>query len=123
MDTTSSFPTDDAVRFNGQTINATGPQQMTFAEVISQISKATGRFISYQPISVGEYALQLKAADLPDEYVWLFTYLFKEVVGNPINHEVSNDIGKVLGRQATDFSEYVERTMETGVWNSTVAVV
>ncbi|HAA18055.1 MAG TPA: NmrA family transcriptional regulator, partial [Cytophagales bacterium] len=60
------------------------------------------------------------AAGLPDSYVWLFGYLFQEVLGNPDNQAVSQDVMRVLGRQATSVEEYVERTKATGVWNQAV---
>ena len=59
----------------------------------------------------------MKAAGLPDSYVWLFGYLFEEVLGNPENQEVSDDVARVLGRKATDFKAYVGKTMLTGVWD------
>lgn len=109
---------DDA--YNGQTITVTGPRKMTFKEVVSEIATGIGKEIAYHPISIEEFKAGMKAAGLPDSYVWLFGYLFKEVLGNPKNQVVSNDIEKVLGRKATDFSEYVQKTVGTGVWNQTV---
>jgi hypothetical protein len=43
--------------------------------------------------------------------------LFKEVLGNPENQEVSNDVAKVLNRPAKDFETYAKQTAATGVWN------
>ena len=104
--------------YNGQTITVTGPRKMTFKEVVETIAKGTNREIQFQPISIDEYSTVMKTAGLPDAYVWLFSYLFKEVLGNEENQAVSHDIEKVLGRKATDFSEFVEKTATTGVWNS-----
>ncbi len=104
--------------YNGQTITVTGPRKMTFKEVVETIAKGTNREIQFQPISIEEYSAVMKTAGLPDAYVWLFSYLFKEVLGNEENQVVSHDIEKVLGRKATDFSEFVKKTATTGVWNS-----
>lgn len=109
---------DDA--YNGQTITVTGPRKMTFKEVVSEISEGIGRQIEYQPISLAEYSSIMEAAGLPPDYIWLFEYLFKEVLGNPDNQEVSNDVEKVLGRKATDFSDFVKKTAASGVWNQPV---
>ena len=106
--------------YNGETITVTGPRKMTFKEVVEAMSEGIGRTINYQPISIEEFKAGMKAAGLPDSYVWLFGYLFKEVLGNPNNQSVSRDIEKVLGRKATDFTEYVEKTIETGIWNQSV---
>ena len=104
--------------YNGQTITVTGPRKMTFKEVVETIAKGTNREIQFQPISIEEYSAAMKTAGLPDAYVWLFSYLFKEVLGNAENQVVSHDIEKVLGRKATDFSDFVKKTATTGVWNS-----
>jgi len=110
---------DDA--YNAQTITVTGPRKMTFREVVEEIAQGTQRQITFQPISLEAYAEGMKAAGLPDDYVWLFTYLFKEVLGKPENQKVSGDVEKVLGRKATDFREYVKKTAATGVWQQAVA--
>lgn len=103
--------------YNGETITVTGPRKLTFKEVVAEIAKGTGRQIGFQPISIDEYAEAMKASGLPDDYVWLFSYLFKEVLGNPENQEVSHDAEKVLGRKAIDFSEFVKKTVATGIWH------
>jgi uncharacterized protein YbjT (DUF2867 family) len=109
---------DDA--YNGQTITVTGPRKMTFKEVVETMAKGIGKPIQYQPISIEEFKDGMKAAGLPESYVWLFGYLFKEVLGNPDNQTVSHDVERVLGRKAIDFSEYVEKTVPTGVWNESI---
>ncbi|MEN8250502.1 MAG: NmrA family NAD(P)-binding protein [Bacteroidota bacterium] len=109
---------DDA--YNGQTITVTGPRKLTFKEVVQEIAKGTFREIQFHPISIDEYSDGMKAAGLPDAYVWLFSYLFKEVLGNPENQDVSQDVEKVLGRKATDFSKFVTKTADTGVWNKPI---
>jgi hypothetical protein len=90
---------------------------------VDTISKGLGRDIRYIPISIEEFKAGMKAAGLPDSYVWLFGYLFEEVLGNPANQEVSNDVEKVLGRSATDFVEYVQKTVVSGVWNKEVTTL
>jgi uncharacterized protein YbjT (DUF2867 family) len=110
--------TDDT--YNGQTITVTGPRKMTFGEVVHTIAAATGRQISFEAVSIETYGEAMKAAGLPDSYVWLFTYLFREVLGNAQNQEVSHDLERVLGRQAKDFKEYAKETAKTGVWNQTL---
>jgi hypothetical protein len=65
----------------------------------------------------------MKTAGLPADYIWLFEYLFREVLGNPKNQVVSNDIEQVLGRKAKDFSEFAAETAETGVWDPSVTQI
>ena len=109
--------------YNGQTITVTGPRKMTFQEVIEEIAEETKRPIRFQAISIEEYTEGMKKAGLPDDYVWLFSYLFSEVLGNPANQDVSQDVEKVLGRKATDFKDYVKKTVVTGVWHRQVQYV
>ena len=107
-------------QYNGQTITLTGSRKLTFREAIAEIAAGSGRDISFQALSPNEYQEVLKAAGIPDDYVWLLNYLFKEVLGNPENQEISYDIESVLGRSATDFGDYVRDTAITGTWNQPV---
>lgn len=106
--------------FNNQTITLTGPRKLTFEEAVSEIADGSQRQIGFQPISLNQYQVAMQEAGLPKEYIWLFSYLFKEVLGNPENQEISQDIKQVLGREATDFSEFVVKTADSGVWNQPI---
>ena len=108
--------------YNGKTVTVTGPRKMTFREAVETMAAKIGKEIHYQPISIEEFKDGMKAAGLPDSYVWLFGYLFEEVLGNVDNQEVSHDVQKVLGREATDFKDYVVKTLTTGVWNQEVHI-
>ena len=103
--------------FNGQTITVTGPEKLTFEQVVKIMEKTIGREIQYIPISIDAFKAGMKAAGLPDSYVWLFGYLFEEVLGNPDNQVVSDDVERVLGRSATSFEDFAQKTLATGVWN------
>ena len=62
----------------------------------------------------------MQEAGLPEDYIWLFDYLFREVLSKEENQVVTSDVEKVLGRKATDFEEYVQRTAKTGIWNQNI---
>jgi len=102
---------------DGKIYQLTGPRLLTFIEAINEISNATKREISFTPISLPAYTNVMKQQGVPSDVVWLFEYLFSEVLGNPKNSEITNDIEKVLDRKAKDFSEYVKEIAATGVWN------
>ncbi|SHM55672.1 Uncharacterized conserved protein YbjT, contains NAD(P)-binding and DUF2867 domains [Cyclobacterium lianum] len=106
--------------FNGQTLTVTGPRKMTWTEVADALAEGIGKSIQYQPISIEEFKSGMKQAGLPDSYVWLFGYLFDEVLGNPENQDISHDIEKVLGRKAIEFKDFVSKTKETGVWSQSI---
>ncbi len=106
--------------YNNQTITVTGPRKLTLKQSIEAIAERTRKEIKFQAISIEDYEEGMKTAGLPDDFVWLFSYLFREVLGNQDNQVVSNDIEGVLGRKALDFSEFVKRTAETGIWNQSI---
>jgi uncharacterized protein YbjT (DUF2867 family) len=117
-DVVSKAILDDS--YNGQTITVTGPQKRTFKEVVEIMAEAIDKHIQFVSISIDEFKEGMKQAGLPDSYVWLFGYLFQEVLGNPENQEVSDDVAKVLGRPAIDFETFAKQTAATGIWNQSV---
>ncbi|PKV50542.1 uncharacterized protein YbjT (DUF2867 family) [Aquimarina sp. MAR_2010_214] len=105
-------------KHNGKIYQLTGSRQLTFKEVIQEISEATGRKINFTPIALPAYTNVMKQQGVPADFIWLIEYLFSEVLGNPTNSEITNDIEEVLGRKPKDFSAYVKETAITGIWNS-----
>ena len=103
-------------KHNRKIYQLTGPRQLTFKQVIEEISTIVGRNIKFDSITLDEYSKILKQYQVPENYIWLINYLFKEVLVNE-NSSVSNDIEKVLGRKSKDFIEYAKETASTGVWN------
>lgn len=105
-------------KHSGKTYQLTGPRSLTFIDVIEEISEVIGRDISFTPIALPAYVNVMKQQDVPADFIWLIEYLFSEVLGNPNNAEVTNDIEIVLGRKPKDFLDYVKETAATGIWNS-----
>lgn len=107
---------------NGQIYDLTGPRLLTFEEAVAEIAKATGRNIAFQPLTVQEYAQMLRDYQVPEEYIWLVVYLFEQVLDGR-NSSVTQDVEKVLGRKAKDFSEYAREAAATGIWKTESALV
>ncbi|MDC6365706.1 MULTISPECIES: NAD(P)H-binding protein [Flavobacteriaceae] len=105
---------------NGEIYELTGSRLLTFKEVVEEIAQASGREIAFTPISLPAYVKIMEEQGVPADYVWLINYLFSEVLTNPENQIIKHDIEKVLGRKPIDFSDYVKRTVATGVWNPVV---
>ena len=105
---------------DGNIYELTGPRTLTFEEAINEISAGTGRNIQFQSVSLEAYNSMMKGAGVPEDYIWLFDYLFREVLGQEKNQVISNDVEKVLGRKATDFKEFVQKTAKTGIWNQSL---
>ena len=102
---------------NGKIYQLTGSRLFTFKDVIKEISEVTLRDIAFTPIALPAYVNVMKQQGVPVDFVWLIEYLFSEVLGNPSNSEITNDIENVLGRKPKDFLDYVKETAATGVWN------
>ena len=102
---------------SGQTFELTGPSTYTFPEAVAEIAKATGREIGFTPVSIEDYKGEMEKMGLPADYVWLITYLFTEVLGNPSNEIMTDHIERILGRPAKDFGTFVKEVAATGLWN------
>ncbi|MNG05070.1 hypothetical protein D3C84_882420 [compost metagenome] len=61
------------------------------------------------------YRQALEQAQLPTELIELVLYLFTTVLDGR-NTPVTDGVQRALGRPARDFSDYVRRTVATGVW-------
>jgi len=104
-------------KHNDQIYELTGPRLLTFQEVVSEIAIATERTIEFTPISLSAYSKMMEEIQVPADYIWLINYLFTEVLGKEGNDVITNDVEKILGRKAKDFTTYVLETAATGVWN------
>jgi len=103
-------------RHNGHIYELTGPRQLTFKQATAEISQVTGRDIAFTPLTLAEYQKMLREYQVPENYIWLINYLFTEVLVTK-NSGISQDIKKVLGRPAKDFSTYARETATSGIWN------
>jgi len=106
-------------KHNGQTYELTGPRLLTFKEIIAEIAKTSGRKITFQDLTLEEYIQMLRTYQVPEDHIWLVNYLFEQVLDGR-NSSITNDIEKVLGRKAKDFSVYAAETAKTGIWNQIV---
>ncbi|AXB58599.1 Rossmann-fold NAD(P)-binding domain-containing protein [Flavobacterium fluviale] len=103
-------------KHNGQTYELTGPRLLSFEQAVSEIAKVIKKEIVFESLTVEKYINMLREYQVPEDEIWLINYLFSEVMDGR-NSSTTNDIEKVLGRKATDFSEFVKETAKTGVWN------
>lgn len=94
----------------------TGPRAMTFAQCIKYISKSLGRPIKYTSIPVDHYISALRDEGVSADLQWLLRELFS-VVFDGRNSSVMTGVEEALGRPATDFEDYVEKVIDSGVWS------
>ena len=103
--------------YNGEVIEVTGPELITFKDIVNIISRSANRKLNFYDITLEQYIYGMKQMQIPNDVVWLIEYLFSHVLTNPKNQLVVNDIERVLGRKAKTFLEYAEETAKTGIWN------
>lgn len=94
----------------------TGPRALTFAQCIDEISEAIGHPLKFTSIPVDAYINALNEQGVPEEMQWLLRELFT-VVFDGRNRKVMSGVEEALGRPATDFKTYIQKAIESGVWN------
>lgn len=94
----------------------TGPHALTFAQCVEAISQALGRTVKYTSIPVDAYINALNVQGAPADLQWLLHELFT-VVFDGRNSNVMPGVEDALGRPATNFKTYVQKTIESGVWD------
>ena len=104
-------------RHRNKLFEVSGPRALSFAECIQEISTALGRPVKYTQVSIDAYIKQLQEQGMPEDMQWLLRELFT-VVFDGRNSEVAPGVEQALGRQATDFSSYVQKTVASGIWDS-----
>lgn len=100
----------------GQVYELTGPRLLTFEDAIGEIAAATGRPLRFVSVSTDEYASAAAAEGVPEDVVWLTTYLFSEVLDGR-NASLADGVQRALGREPRDFRDYVRKAAATGVWS------
>ncbi len=95
----------------------TGPRLLTFAEVAVELSRATGRTITYQQIPHEAFLAGVAESGAPQEVVWLMDYLFATVLDGR-NAYLTDGVQRALGRPPRDFSEYAREVAGTKTWRN-----
>ncbi|MBO3697943.1 NmrA family NAD(P)-binding protein [Roseivirga sp. E12] len=103
-------------KYNGRVLEVTGPELITFGDVISMINQATGRDIKLHAIDIDSYVEMLREHKVPESYIWLINYLFTNVLDGR-NSSTTKTVDELLGRPAKSFADYATETAKTGVWN------
>ena len=104
--------TDD--RHANRVYELTGPRALSFAQAVSEIAAGTARPLRYTQITPEEFAASMRPY-VPQTIVQLLQELFRVVLDGR-NTPVATGVDEALGRPARDFSDYVRRTVATGVW-------
>lgn len=100
---------------SGQLYELTGPRLMTFAEAVSEISRAAARDIRYVPLDADAFVEALKKAGVPDEEIQLLEYLVTGVLDGR-NESLADGVQRALGRPPRDFADYARDAAAAGAW-------
>jgi uncharacterized protein YbjT (DUF2867 family) len=100
----------------GRVYELTGPRLLTFHDVADDLSKATGRTVTYLPVSTEEYVVAAIDAGVPPDEASMLGELFAHIFDGH-NSSLASGVEEALGRQARDFSDFAARAASTGVWD------
>ena len=99
-------------RHVGQVYELTGPELLSFEEAAEELTKATGRKISFTPITQDAFRESIVSSGWPEEY----SYMYSGIADGKLAY-VTDDVERVLGRKPRRFSEYARDAAATGVWD------
>lgn len=103
-------------RHSRQLYEVTGPRLMTFAEMASELSAATGRPIQHVPITFEQFHAGL--VEVGGEFVAdVFTAIARETLDGR-NAQLADGVQRALGREPRDFSEFARTAAEAGAWSA-----
>ena len=97
----------------------TGPELLTFAECVAEISRQTGRPIAYRTVAAEQWLQVLQQQGVPDDIRDLLKELFTEVLDGR-NASLSTGVTEALQRPPTPFATYVRKTIDRGLWSPAV---
>jgi uncharacterized protein YbjT (DUF2867 family) len=100
---------------NRKIYEVTGPRLLTFKQAVEEIARATGRTITFEKVSMDDYAVALSEFGLPAEIISLISYLLTEVLDGR-NESITDGVEKALGRKPKDFSEFAREAAAAGTW-------
>jgi uncharacterized protein YbjT (DUF2867 family) len=90
----------------GQTYELSGPEALSFAEMLARIAAMTGDPVLYSDVAPDEFASSLRGLGYPDEIADLVTMLLVRVRTGEEAH-LSDGVQRVLGREPQTFADYL----------------
>ena len=95
-------------KWENQTLNMTGPEELSMTEIVKAVSEYFGKEIKYIEETVEEAyeSRKIWKAEQWEYDSWVSTYT---AIAENEQSGISNDIEKVLGRKATSLVEYLKK--------------
>ncbi len=91
-------------RHAGQIYDLTGPRLLSFREAVAEITRVSGRTVSYTPVSGEAYAALLEPYLPPAEVAFLVELFGMLLDGH--NSLLTDGVERALGRKPRDFGDY-----------------
>lgn len=99
----------------GKIYEVTGPRLMTLADVAADLSRATGRAISYVNVPHEAFVSELVSSGAPKDVTWMLDYLFATVLDGR-NAHLTDGVERALGRPPKDFADFARDVAGTNAW-------
>ena len=95
-------------KWENQTLNMTGPEELSMTEIVKAVSEYFGKEIKYIEETVEEAyeSRKIWKAEQWEYDSWVSTYT---AIAENEQSGISNDIEKVLGQKATSLAEYLKK--------------
>ncbi|MFI6099046.1 SDR family NAD(P)-dependent oxidoreductase [Lentzea sp. NPDC051213] len=90
----------------GQTYDLSGPESLSFPEMLAMIVAATGDPVLYTDVEPEEFTASLRGFGYPDEVADLVTMLLVRIRTGAEAH-LSDGVQRVLGRRPRTFADYL----------------
>lgn len=100
---------------HGQTYEVTGPRLLTLGDVAQELTRATGRPITFRPVSPGAFREDALRGGVPIGEVDELIHLFHDILDGH-NAYLTDGVLRALGRAPRDFADYARAAAATGVW-------
>ncbi|MEO6606415.1 MAG: NmrA family transcriptional regulator [Aeromicrobium sp.] len=100
----------------GKTYELAGPRLLTFGDAVDEIAKASGRAVTFVPVTTEEFAAGLAEQAVPADLVEFLSHLFTKVLDGRNSH-LTGDLELLLGRPARDFHDYAIAAAAAGAWS------
>ena len=101
----------------GKLYEVTGPRLMTFADAVEEIARATGRPVTYTPLSADAYLDAARGAGVPEDLLAVLELLIREVLDGR-NEHLADGVQQALGRPPRDFAEFARKAATDGLWGT-----
>ncbi|MEU8565116.1 NmrA family transcriptional regulator [Streptomyces cyaneofuscatus] len=100
----------------GAVYELTGPRSLTFEEAAEELGRAAGRPVRYVPVSGPAYAEVLQGFGVSGPEAGFLAELFATLLDGH-NSATTDDVKRVLGREAKDFTAFTREAARDGAWH------